>query len=535
MSHFERGSERHQIPPGESALAIQAGDASVVPGPGGPGRRAILRAAPEGEVVIVKVQDADLTINGVRLGSEPTPLLHGDKVGAEDVELTFVDERRSGSTVFMAALQAPAAEGGAAAGPAAASATGGRLVCLTDGREYAVTASSLVFGREAGCDVVVPGKDVSRRHAEILPTGKGYLLIDHSTNGTFVNDDRIAGQRLLARGDLVRVGTDEFRFHAEHEALRESEPRHAALQATLHEFSVADVVTASAAPEAASEAPPAPTPPPASPAPERSDVGHAPAGDQPQRPLASFLLRGGARKGTRLPVRGLVANVGRAEYNDVVLEDESVSAQHAKLQRREGIWVLVDLESTNGTFVDGERVDTEIALAPGSIVRFGDVKSIFEPMDDALGMGTGAPKTSLLGKGDIAALEERVRQSAVAFGEEPSSPVEPDRPVPPEAAPAPIGAAPTPSVPPPPVAPAVEATPATLPPAAETPSAAPVAERAEPVVREERPARPAAARGRPSPQPRPPAPRRDEGARGSWLGVLIVVAAAVAALIWFLT
>ena len=60
--------------------------------------------------------------------------------------------------------------------------TGGRIVSLTDGREYAVTGASLVFGREAGCDVVVTGKDVSRRHAEIVTTPKGYMVVDSSTN-----------------------------------------------------------------------------------------------------------------------------------------------------------------------------------------------------------------------------------------------------------------------------------------------------------------------------------------------------------------
>src|SRR5437762_9906536 len=44
---------------------------------------------------------AEVLINGVRLGAEPTPLLHGDKVEVGGHELTFVDERRSGSTQFI--------------------------------------------------------------------------------------------------------------------------------------------------------------------------------------------------------------------------------------------------------------------------------------------------------------------------------------------------------------------------------------------------------------------------------------------------
>lgn len=505
MSHFERGSERHPIPPGESALAMDAGGPSVVPGPGGPGRRAILKTAPDGEVVIVKVQDADLTINGVRLGSEPTPLLHGDKVGAGGVELTFVDERRSGSTVFMAALEPPVARTAGPASPGgAAAATGGRLVCLTDGREYSVGGSSVIFGREAGCDIVVSGKDVSRRHAEILPTAKGYVLIDHSTNGTFVNDERIPGQRLLARGDVIRIGTDEFRFYADQGSSRDSAPRHAALQATMHGIPVGDLQPPAAPVMVA--VPPSATPEPAAAAP---GAGAAEAFG----PVASFLLRDGPRKGTRLPVRSFVANVGRAEYNDVMLDDRSVSAQHAKLQRREGIWILVDLESTNGTFVDGERVVGESPLAPGSMVRFGDVQLIFEPLDDALGMGSGAPKTSLLARESVEALEEQVRGSA-------SSPASP----PADAAEAAL-AAPSRS----PRSPAAEprsGKPASaMGDAKRRPSVAP---RAGAVGRAGLAAREPAAPARPSVQ-------RAERATGLMVAIMVVVAVAVTALIFLLT
>ena len=105
--------------------------------------------------------------------------------------------------------------------------------------------------------------------------------------------------------------------------------------------------------------------------------------------LASFLVKSGTLKGQRLQVRTPVANVGRADYNDLVLADGSVSTSHAKLQRREGVWVLVDLDSTNGTFVDGERVHGESPLAPGAAVRFGDVQLVFEPTDDAVAVAKG--------------------------------------------------------------------------------------------------------------------------------------------------
>src|SRR5256886_6465966 len=99
--------------------------------------------------------------------------------------------------------------------PGVATNTGGRVVSLTDGREYVITAATIVFGREAGCDIVVAGKDVSRRHAEIMQTPKGYVLVDSSTNGTFVNEERVQGQRVLQRADVIRMGEESFRFYAD--------------------------------------------------------------------------------------------------------------------------------------------------------------------------------------------------------------------------------------------------------------------------------------------------------------------------------
>jgi pSer/pThr/pTyr-binding forkhead associated (FHA) protein len=98
---------------------------------------------------------------------------------------------------------------------AAAGGTGGRLVCLTDGREYTITGERLVFGRDAGSDVVVGGTEVSRRHAEIEVTPEGYVLNDFSVNGSYVNGERVGRQHLLARADVIRIGHDEFRFYAD--------------------------------------------------------------------------------------------------------------------------------------------------------------------------------------------------------------------------------------------------------------------------------------------------------------------------------
>jgi len=364
---------------GEVTLSSDAGCAISLTGAAVLPRHALFQGQADGQVIIRKASPAaEVFINGVRLGTEPTPLLHGDKVEVAGQELTFVDERRSGSTQYVKAFT-PATAGApakASVKPPAIGVTGGRVVSLTDGREYVITGASLVFGREAGCDVVVPGKDVSRRHAEIVQTPKGYVVVDSSTNGTFVNEERVEGQRILARADVIRLGDEQFRFYA-------------------------DVAPATAVPPP----PPGPAagPPQAVPQapPGASDrLRHTVHGLEafvPASPrsaggggaFASFLVRSGGLAGQRLSVKTPVVNIGRADYNDLVVPDPSVSTSHAKLQRREGVWVLVDLDSTNGTFVDGEQVKGEAPLAPGAAVRFGDVQLVFEPTDDALGVAKG--------------------------------------------------------------------------------------------------------------------------------------------------
>src|SRR5256886_2032922 len=105
MSLLELGGRKFTIPVGEVALGSDAACAIPLTGADVLPRHALFQGQPDGQVVIRKAAPAaEVLINGVRLGAEPTPLLHGDKVEVGGHELTFVDERRSGSTQFMQKL-----------------------------------------------------------------------------------------------------------------------------------------------------------------------------------------------------------------------------------------------------------------------------------------------------------------------------------------------------------------------------------------------------------------------------------------------
>src|SRR6476469_713781 len=370
MMHLEFGGARIPVPAGETIIGSAPGCAVMLEGEGILPRHAIVQGTPQGAAALRAASpDAEIVVNGVRLGVDPTPVLHGDKIQIGSYEILAVDSRRVGHTqLFDSGAFADLTPPRVSAQTAPTGASGGRLVCLTDGREYTMSGPALVFGREAGSDVVVAGTEVSRRHAEIQATPEGYVLNDLSVNGTYVNGERIGRQHLLARADVIRIGHDEFRFYADVAAPPVSRARRSVPPVTAPQpptgagARLADTLLGM--PQTVPRATVTPT--------------------QPQvAPLASLLVRSGAMKGRRLAVKVPVVNIGSADFNDVVIPDPSVSTSHAKLQRRDDVWILSDLGSTNGTFVEGERLSGEVALGPGTTIKFGEVAVLFEPLDEA--------------------------------------------------------------------------------------------------------------------------------------------------------
>jgi hypothetical protein len=76
--------------------------------------------------------------------------------------------------------------------------------------------------------------------------------------------------------------------------------------------------------------------------------------------------------------------VGRAENCDLRLEDSSVSSEHARIVRDSAGWRVVNLLSTNGTFVNDRKVSSS-AIANGDRVRFGRVEFRFYDPDQSDG------------------------------------------------------------------------------------------------------------------------------------------------------
>jgi Protein of unknown function (DUF3662)/FHA domain len=82
--------------------------------------------------------------------------------------------------------------------------------------------------------------------------------------------------------------------------------------------------------------------------------------------------------GRRLIVGPSGVTLGRSSRCDVVLDDPNVSRQHAELRPRGGSWVLTDLGSTNGSSVNGRRIDAPTVVKPGDEIELGTSVMTFE-------------------------------------------------------------------------------------------------------------------------------------------------------------
>ncbi|MFD7917980.1 FHA domain-containing protein [Streptomyces sp. NPDC059740] len=85
----------------------------------------------------------------------------------------------------------------------------------------------------------------------------------------------------------------------------------------------------------------------------------------------------GSLTGTTVALQGQTITLGRAHDSTIVLDDDYASSRHARIYPdRDGQWIVEDLGSTNGTYLDRTRLTTPTPIPPGAPIRIG--KTVIE-------------------------------------------------------------------------------------------------------------------------------------------------------------
>ncbi|HEY1357702.1 MAG TPA: FHA domain-containing protein [Thermoleophilaceae bacterium] len=195
------------------------------------------------------------------------------------------------------------------------------------GREFSVTGTTVV-GRDRGADVVIADTEVSTKHAAFDLVAGGIAVQDlGSTNGTFVNGQRVTGSHPLQPGDQVQIGATVVQVRQPVEATAEQAGSPPGAQIT-HGRRI------------------------------------------PALPVLEFVA--GQYAGTEMPV-GAPIVVGRDPgVADVVLDQDSeISRRHTSFSPAGAGLVVQDLGSTNGTIVNGHRLDYAVTLGTGDQAQMG--------------------------------------------------------------------------------------------------------------------------------------------------------------------
>ncbi len=92
----------------------------------------------------------------------------------------------------------------------------------------------------------------------------------------------------------------------------------------------------------------------------------------------ALVVTEGPLQGTVIPLEGAQITIGRAPDSTLVINDDYASSRHARLYPSEGAWVIEDLGSTNGTWIDRTRITSPTVLAPGAPLRIGRTTLVLE-------------------------------------------------------------------------------------------------------------------------------------------------------------
>jgi FHA domain len=108
-----------------------------------------------------------------------------------------------------------------------------------------------------------------------------------------------------------------------------------------------------------------------------------------------LVMRSGPTPGATYPLEGDQLVIGRDSSNAVAINDAEISRKHARLTFQGGKYVIEDLGSTNGTFVNGQRLTGPFVLKSGDVVSFGEqIVLMFDVISSDPGATMASPRRS---------------------------------------------------------------------------------------------------------------------------------------------
>jgi pSer/pThr/pTyr-binding forkhead associated (FHA) protein len=261
-------------------------------------------------------------------------------------------------------------------------------------------------GRSEFCDLVLDGKDISRSHLEIRVTESAVYVTNMSSSGQVkLNGERVETGE-VRDGDRVQIGSHVLMFQIELEASSLDSPP------AVNEIAIESAPESEGEPLFEVQPEPIPDPSPELQQPiaevrefplmerygaEPSQVEGALALKtentdlESQAVVAKLIFTEGPLAGTEIPVQGYEMTMGRSKKADIYIPDDKLSRKHAKISRVGQGYRLIDLDSRNGTYVNGVRV-LEHPLNSFDVVELGKSKIKFLILDlDMGGLEKGGP------------------------------------------------------------------------------------------------------------------------------------------------
>jgi len=226
--------------------------------------------------------------------------------------------------------------------------------------EFELTKSEIIIGREEDADLTVPSQAVSRRHARLTRKEDGYVVEDlGSSNGTYINGQKLSGQRTLKSGDQIRLGRAVTLVY---EAPKYGPPK-VDTSATSIEAGISE-----SAKTVAREAPEVPL------GARQTVIGEIPVESKIDTGPPELVIAIAGENPKTHKLTGQSITIGRQEGNDILITSPLVSRHHAQLDKLDGGYKLTaSSEATNPILFEGRELDGPRVLRHGDILRIGSL------------------------------------------------------------------------------------------------------------------------------------------------------------------